>query len=1070
MRKPLLNLLLAVTLMLLSVVPAFAQDNPDAPDEPSAIPPASYLPLMLNGSGQVEITAADQAEASASAAVVRPAAVPQSARVAARDVVGDVVNPALRNASGRVRLVVRMSAPSVAEAVALGSVQAADASVQATAAEQNSLVDFVRSVDGNAKILATLSVAMNAVIIETDAAVISQIAGRPGVAHINPVRDYEMDLSETVPYIGAATVQATGVKGAGVRVAVLDSGIDYTHFNLGGSGDLADYEAAYGTSNDDPRNTTRDGLFPTAKVVDGYDFVGESWPDTDEIPDPDPIDYEGHGTHVSDIIAGKSNDGTHVGVAPDASLLAVKVCSAISSSCSGIALLQGMEFALDPNGDKNINDAVDVINMSLGSSYGQEQDDLSFASANAVKLGVVVVASAGNSADRPYILGSPSSQPEVISVAQTQVPSAVTYPLVINSPAGIAGTYNNTESVDWAPIGAGFTGDVVYVGTACPGETLLANPAGKVALVDRGACAISLKVDAAAKAGATGVLLGLIAGGDAVSFSFGGGDTFVPTLIIIKAYADLIKANIDAPVNVTVNSANAVSLVGAMVGSSSRGPSFSLNQLKPDIGAPGASVSALAGFGTEEGAFGGTSGAAPMVSGSAALVLSAYPNATPTEVRARLMNTGETNIQTNPATQPGVLAPITRIGGGEVRVDDAIATSIVAWDRKSGFPSLSFGYQAINTGGLFWKTVQVTNYGSDPRKLYVTPEFRYADDAASGAVKVFAPSYITVRAGRSTTFNVVLLVDGRKLPTWTLDGGVNGGTGALLQSVEFDGYLKISPNKEGDSPDSIALPWQIMPRKSAALVASKEYEKPTDDKGYVKFVNFGVENGVADLYALLGTSPRIPSGQIPGPGSNAAVVDLRAVGARNAGNIAGLGDILEVGITTYGIRSHPAYPAEFDVYIDVDSDGTDDFVAYTAENGGFAATGQVLVYLVDLNTGAGAAYFYADADLDSANMRMYIPMGPMGASAASKLTLSVYAFDNYFTGLLTDSIEGMTFTPATPKYGPLGSVEGIAPLSVARFQVTRVPGGAAASPSQSGILALYRSQAPGFEADILLAK
>ena len=315
-----------------------------------------------------------------------------------------------------------------------------------------------------------------------------------------------------------------------------------------------------------------------------------------------------------------------------------------------------------------------------------------------------------------------------------------------------------------------------------------------------------------------------------------------------------------------------------------------------------------------------------------------------------------------------------------------------------------------------------------------------------------------------------MLVDGRKLPTWTLDGGVNGGTGALLQSVEFDGYLKISPNKEGDSPDSIALPWQIMPRKSAALVASKEYEKPTDDKGYVKFVNFGVENGVADLYALLGTSPRIPSGQIPGPGSNAAVVDLRAVGARNAGNIAGLGDILEVGITTYGIRSHPAYPAEFDVYIDVDSDGTDDFVAYTAENGGFAATGQVLVYLVDLNTGAGAAYFYADADLDSANMRMYIPMGPMGASAASKLTLSVYAFDNYFTGLLTDSIEGMTFTPATPKYGPLGSVEGIAPLSVARFQVTRVPGGAAASPSQSGILALYRSQAPGFEADILLAK
>ena len=127
---------------------------------------------------------------------------------------------------------------------------------------------------------------------------------------------------------------------------------------------------------------------------------------------------------MADIIAGKSTDGLHKGVAPGASLYAVGVCSKISTSCSGVALLQGMDFALDPNGDGNIADAVDVINMSLGSTYGQRQDDLSAASANAVTLGVVVVASAGNAADKPYIVGSPSSTPEVISVAQTQVPSA----------------------------------------------------------------------------------------------------------------------------------------------------------------------------------------------------------------------------------------------------------------------------------------------------------------------------------------------------------------------------------------------------------------------------------------------------------------------------------------------------------------------------------------------------------------------------------------------------------------------------------------------------------------------
>src|SRR5205823_527897 len=118
-------------------------------------------------------------------------------------------------------------------------------------------------------------------------------------------------------------------------------------------------------------------------------------------------------------IAGRSLDGTHKGVAPGASLYAIKVCSSVASACSGVALLEGMDFALDPNGDGDISDAVDVINMSLGSAYGQKEDDLSAASANAVRLGVIVVAAAGNDGDKPYVTSSPASTPEVISVAQT---------------------------------------------------------------------------------------------------------------------------------------------------------------------------------------------------------------------------------------------------------------------------------------------------------------------------------------------------------------------------------------------------------------------------------------------------------------------------------------------------------------------------------------------------------------------------------------------------------------------------------------------------------------------------
>ena len=315
-----------------------------------------------------------------------------------------------------------------------------------------------------------------------------QLALIPGVAKVRPVINYEMDLSETVPYVGGAAVQATGTDGTGITVAVLDSGIDYTHRNLGGPGTLAAYQAAHGSAPGDPASTTLDGLFPTAKVIGGFDFVGEGWPTTARTEDPDPIDFQGHGTHVSDIIAGKSADGTHVGMAPGAKLLGIRVCSAIATSCNGVSLLLAVDFALDPNNDGNLSDAADIIHLSLGSDYGQIEDDLTAALEAAVNLGIVVVASAGNGSNKPYVVGSPSIGPGVISVAQTQVPSAVAFPLVVNSPASIAGTYGNTSTLEWSPIGSGATGNVAFVGRACPAGTVtptapadpfLTSPAGR---------------------------------------------------------------------------------------------------------------------------------------------------------------------------------------------------------------------------------------------------------------------------------------------------------------------------------------------------------------------------------------------------------------------------------------------------------------------------------------------------------------------------------------------------------------------------------------------------------------
>jgi hypothetical protein len=132
-------------------------------------------------------------------------------------------------------------------------------------------------------------------------------------------------------------------------------------------------------------------------------------------------------------------------------------------------------------------------------------------------------------------------------------------PLVINSPPSIAGTYTNTATLAFALVTTPAAADVVYVGRGCPGDTYLADPAGKIALVDRGTCAVSLKVDAAANAGAIGVLIGLVAPGNAVTFTYAGGSHFVPSLVITQATSNAIKTALgSSAVNATISPSNAI--------------------------------------------------------------------------------------------------------------------------------------------------------------------------------------------------------------------------------------------------------------------------------------------------------------------------------------------------------------------------------------------------------------------------------------------------------------------------------------------------------------------------------
>lgn len=925
--------------------------------------------------------------------------------------------------------------------------------------------------------------------VRIDASQVEAVANLPNVRAVRRLDNYQLHLSETVPYIGAAAVQSLGFDGSGVRVAVLDSGVDYTHKNLGGPGTVEAYEAAYGAGPSDERNTTRDDLFPTAKVVDGYDFVGEVWPNPDPrcgldadgkpkvctVPDEDPIDFEGHGTHVSDIIAGRSADGAHKGVAPGASVLAVKVCSAVSTSCSGLALLQGMDFALDPNGDGDIDDAVDVINMSLGQPYGQREDDLSEASANAVRHGVVVVASAGNEADRPYIVGSPSSTPEVISVAQTQVPSAKLYLLETEGSglpdiAAVHQPWSKAPELSKGPLAYDTSSAATARGCI---DATGANPyapgshAGQILLMDRGVCAVSFKVSNARAAGALAAVVAnnvSQAPGDLPpTFSFGGGDPSIPGYTVTLADGNQLKAKALGK-TATIDPTRAVPLVGNMVSSSSRGPNYSFSAIKPDIGAPGASVSAEAGTGDGQTAFGGTSGAAPMVSGSAALLIQAHPDRTPAEIKAILMNTGETNIGLNPYNLPGVLAPITRVGGGEVRVDRALNSKTAAWDAEDITGSLSFGYHTITDNRTFNKRVLVRNYSTEWRFYTVSPRFRYADDAASGAVTVQAPYRVVVPPNGTASFAVILRVNASKLPSWELNGGSRGGDGYRLQGVEFDGHLNLS-----GGGDNIHLAWQILPHKAAAVNARPDQLNLRNGQGELTLRNRGATAGRVDVFSLTGTSPQVKKKELPRPGDNFAIIDLKAVGVRlvDLGGAPGI----QFGITTYGERAHPNYPAEFDVYVDTNRDGTPDSLIFNGELGAFGSSGQNVVYVVNLTTGLGGPVAFSDADLNSANVILTVPLAAVGLKPDSQFSFSVLAGDNYFTGNITDAIENMTYTPGTPRFVATGVPTGGIPAGgSSTLAVQEVAGGATASPSQTGLLLLYRDAPLKQEAEIINVK
>ena len=187
----------------------------------------------------------------------------------------------------------------------------------------------------------------------------------PYVKSVHIDHDVTASLERSIPQIGADRVwQELGVQGEGIRVGIIDSGIDYMHPALGG------------------------GFGPGFKVAGGYDFVNN---------DNDPIDDAGHGTHVAGIVS--ANSETLKGVAPLAILYAYKVLDAEGRG-SESTIIEAIERAVDPDDNGDPSDRLDIVNLSLGSNEGSPTDPSAIAVNNAVRLGSVFVVAAGNSGYR----------------------------------------------------------------------------------------------------------------------------------------------------------------------------------------------------------------------------------------------------------------------------------------------------------------------------------------------------------------------------------------------------------------------------------------------------------------------------------------------------------------------------------------------------------------------------------------------------------------------------------------------------------------------------------------------
>jgi len=945
---------------------------------------------------------------------------------------------------------------------------------------QDALRDAIESQGG--KVVAEFQDALNGIKVEAPRNKIRALAGLPNVVRVRPVATFTPDNVKGVPLIGGPQVWdgADGFHGEGIKIGIIDSGIDYTHANFGGPGtpDAYSDEHARAAAGEQPDLSM---LGPDApKVKGGTDLVGDDYDAGSGVPArriphprPSPLDCNpgpsdetpprpgagGHGSHVSGTAAGlgvtadgETFTGPYTsstlnqpqvfaigpGVAPLADLYAIRVFGCFGSSA---VVVDAINWA--------VANEMDVINMSLGSNYGTADDATALASTNAAAAGLLVVASAGNSGPVPYITGSPATGSGAISVAAIDPAPTFANGATVTLGSGRTLEALNANSAKFAD---GTTFQIIVLRNPNGSVSLGCNEAeyrdaliaGKLVVTLRGVCARVDRPTFGEKHGAAAVAMindsdgfppdeGTIPG---VTIPFLG----ISGVGLAKGSDGEALVGADGTAVTLTNARVTNPTFGGFAGFSSNGPRGGDSALKPDISAPGLGiVSTRVATGNRGRILSGTSMAAPHVTGAAALTLQAHREWGAEDVRAAVVNTGDPTKMADPARPFGYKT--SRGGSGLAQVLPATRTRATAV-TPDGATNLSFGFDEPSGDFQGARHFEVRNHGDTP----ITFNVSVVIDRPANQTPVVDPATVTVGAG------------GREPVTLTLNVPA-AAIGDSRAFREVSGVVTLRPAGAGNGGATLRVPYLLVPRGRSNVQVQLDHELSlTQPSATATITNPQTAfAGTADVYAwgLFGEDQGLGS------------IDLRAVGVQ-AFDHPRFGRFLVFAVNTHE-RWSSASVIEFDIPIDTKGTGKPNLLLVGADLGlltGAGFSGQMATAVFDLSTGRGRLLFLADAPTDASTILLPLRASDLGMTADQPR----FSYGAQVFRLFTNQVSTIADTAAFDAFQPTvsqGQFVRIAPNGTQTIALSLVPEEFPDAPALGVMVVASENRAGGDQARLI---